>query len=386
MNIEQGAIKPGSAKPEVVKHGTTRIVVLPGDGIGPEVTLQAVQCLKLISNTCALDFSFEEHDFGGVAIDAHGTPLPAATLQACHEADAILLGAIGGPRWDSCAQRPEAGLLALRRSLGLFANLRPARVIPGLEQFSPLKSRIAAGADVLVVRELTGGIYFGEKHHDEETASDLCTYSKVEIERIAHIAFRAARSRRGRLTSVDKANVLATSRLWRSTVNSVAAFYPEVVLDHLYVDAAAMALVTSPTRFDVILTENMFGDILSDELAVISGSIGLLGSSSAGHGGPSLFEPIHGSAPDLAGKDQANPAGAIISAVMLLDALGHAVEAGMLGTALEQALREGCRTADLGGEAGCAAFGERVREIVADGLAGQASMQDLFRSNRGCCG
>ena len=381
MNIELAAITPGAVRP-----GTVRIVVLPGDGIGPEVTDQAVQCLKLISDGCALDFSFEEHDFGGVAIDAHGIALPESTLRACRDADAIFLGAIGGPQWDSCAQRPEAGLLALRMALGLFANVRPARVIPGLEDFSPLKSMIAAGADVLVVRELTGGIYFGEKNHGEEAASDLCSYSKAEIERIAHVAFRAARSRSGRLTSVDKANVLATSRLWRSTVNTVSAFYPDVVLDHLYVDAAAMALVTSPTRFDVILTENMFGDILSDVLSVISGSIGLLGSSSSGNGGPSLFEPIHGSAPDLAGKDQANPAGAIASAAMLLDALGHSVQAEMLGNALEQALREGCRTADLGGEYGCTAFGARVRQILEKSIAWQASMQDIFRSNRGCCG
>lgn len=359
---------------------------MPGDGIGPEVTHQAVQCLKIISDAGALDFSFAEHDFGGVAIDAHGEPLPASTLQACRGADAILLGAIGGPQWDGCAERPEAGLLALRKALGLFANLRPARVIPGLEDFSPLKPAIAAGADVLVVRELTGGLYFGEKSLNDDAASDLCSYSKGEIERVAHVAFRAARSRRGRLTSVDKANVLATSRLWRSTVNSVAASYPDVKVDHLYVDAAAMALVTSPTRFDVILTENLFGDILSDELAVISGTIGLLGSSSSGDNGPSLFEPIHGSAPDIAGKNRANPAGAITSAAMLLDTLGHSAEAEMLGEALEQTLREGCRTADLGGNHGCAEFGERVRATLAVKIAGQSSMQDYFRSNRGCCG
>lgn len=386
MNIERGAIRPETARPDAAISGTTRIVVLPGDGIGPEVTQQAVQSLKLISDGCALGLQFGEQDFGGVAIDAHGTALPAATLEACRTADAILLGAIGGPQWDACAERPEAGLLALRSALGLFANLRPARVIPGLECFSPLKSSIAAGADILVVRELTGGIYFGEKTHSAEAASDLCVYSKVEIERIAHVAFRAARSRRGRLTSVDKANVLATSRLWRSTVIEISSSYPDVALDHLHVDAAAMALVTSPTRFDVILTENMFGDILSDELSVISGSIGLLGSSSSGDGGPSLFEPIHGSAPDIAGTDRANPAGAIASAAMLLEALGHSDAADMLVDALEQILREGCRTADLGGDAGCAEFGERVRSVVEKSLAGQASMQDLFRSNRGCCG
>jgi 3-isopropylmalate dehydrogenase len=345
-----------------------------------------VQCLKLVAEQCALDFSFEEHDFGGAAIDAHGTPLPASTLEACLGSDAILLGAIGGPQWDHCAERPEGGLLALRQALGLFANLRPARVIPGLEEFSPLKSVIAAGADVLVVRELTGGIYFGEKKQGADCASDVCIYSADEIERIAHVAFRAASSRRGRVTSVDKANVLATSRLWRSTVNSVAASYPDVVLDHLYVDAAAMALVTSPTRFDVILTENMFGDILSDELAVISGSIGLLGSSSSGNTGPSLFEPIHGSAPDIAGQDKANPGGAIASAAMLLEELGFSVQAEALGGAHEQTLREGCRTADLGGADGCAELGSQVRQRLATRLARQAWMQDVFRSNRGCCG
>ena len=256
-------------------------------------------------------------------------------------------------------------MLGLRAALGLFANLRPARVIPGLEHYSPLKSRIAAGADVLVVRELTGGIYFGEKYEGEDSASDLSAYSKSEIERIAHVAFRAAQARRGKVTSVDKANVLATSRLWRRTVESVAASYPDVMLDHLYVDAAAMALVTAPTRFDVILTENMFGDILSDELSVISGSIGLLGSASMGSGRPSLFEPIHGSAPDIAGKGMANPAGTIVSAAMLLElGLGLAEPAQMLRDALDQTLREGFRTADLGGDVGCAEFGEQVRKIL----------------------
>ncbi len=387
MNVERATIRPDTTRPDTTRSDLARIVVLPGDGIGPEVTFEAVQCLKLISEGCGLDLSFEVHDFGGAAIDAHGVPLPESTLRACRDADAILLGAIGGPQWDSCADRPEAGLLALRMALGLFANLRPARVIAGLEDYSPLKSTIAAGADVLVVRELTGGIYFGQKCHGEDAASDLCSYSRSEIERIAHVAFRAARTRSGRVTSVDKANVLATSRLWRSTVDSVSSLYPDVLLDHLYVDAAAMALVTSPTRFDVILTENMFGDILSDELAVISGSIGLLGSSSMGSGGPALFEPIHGSAPDIAGKDIANPAGAIASAVMLLEqGLGLSAPARMLGDALEQALREGCRTADLGGDVRCTAFGARVRQILEKSLAGQIAIGNLFRLNRGCCG
>jgi 3-isopropylmalate dehydrogenase len=364
----------------------TRIVILPGDGIGPEVSAEAVKCLELMSEQCALGFLFESHDFGGAAIDAHGVPLPESTLAACRGADAILLGAVGGPRWDSQPERPEAGLLNLRISLGLFANLRPARVIAGLEAFSPLKSSVAAGADVLVVRELTGGLYFGEKVLGEDSASDLCVYSREEVERIAHVAFRAARERSGKVTSVDKANVLATSKLWRSTVIQVSAEYPDVLLDHLYVDAAAMALITAPTRFDVILTENLFGDILSDELSVIGGSIGLMASASSGASGPMLFEPIHGSAPEIAGQDIANPAGAIASAVMLLDqGLGLPAQAQMLTNALEQALMEGCRTRDLDGDFGCRAFGERVREILLERLMKHTALLQLIQMNRGCC-
>jgi 3-isopropylmalate dehydrogenase len=346
----------------------TKIVVLPGDGIGPEVAAEAVACLKLVSDRDGLGFSFDSHDYGGVAIDRHGLPLPESTLAACRAADAILMGAVGGPAWDKAPARPEAGLLGLRGALGLFANLRPARVIPGLESFSPLKEEVAAGADVLVVRELTGGLYFGEKQEGTDFASDLCTYSRGEVERIAHVAFKAARRRRGKVTSVDKANVLATSRLWRTVVTEVGGQYPDVALDHLYVDAAAMALVTHPTRIDVLLTENLFGDILSDELSVISGSIGLLGSASTGAGGPGLFEPIHGSAPDIAGEDIANPAGAIVSAAMLLGELGHDDPARELAAAVETALRGGCRTRDLGGSAGCRAFGGRVREILEEEL------------------
>ena len=351
----------------------TRIVVLPGDGIGPEVAAEAVKCLKLLSDHQGLGFAFEDHDFGGIAIDNHGHPLPDSTLAACREADAILMGAVGGPAWDDAKVRPEAGLLGLRGALGLFANLRPARIIPGLESFSPLKEQVAAGADVLVVRELTGGLYFGEKKEGLDEASDLCTYSRPEVERIAHVAFKAAQGRRRRVTSVDKANVLATSRLWRAVVTEVARQYPDVALDHLYVDAAAMALVTHPTRFDVLLTENLFGDILSDELSVISGSIGLLGSASQGETGAGLFEPIHGSAPDIAGKDAANPAGALASAAMLLSALGLAEQSRWLTEAVETALREGCRTRDLGGETSCSGFGTRVRAILEERLAPRAA-------------
>ncbi|MGE5722700.1 MAG: 3-isopropylmalate dehydrogenase [Sphingomonadales bacterium] len=341
-----------------------KIVVLPGDGIGPEVAAEARACLSLISGRTGLDLVFEEHDFGGSAIDHHGVPLPDSTLDACRGADAILIGAVGGPRWDASPERPEAGLLALRKALGLFANLRPARIIEGLEDLSPLRFDIAEGADMLVVRELTGGLYFGAKSLEADRASDLCEYSREEVERIAHVAFRAARQRKRKVTSVDKANVLATSKLWRRVVTEVAQDYGDVTLDHLYVDAAAMHLVTSPRSFDVILTENLFGDILSDEMSVIGGSIGLLGSASVGADGAGLFEPIHGSAPDIAGQDVANPGGAIASAAMLLDHIGRSGEARLLEAALEQTLGAGHRTRDLGGSLGCAAFGAEVRRNI----------------------
>ncbi len=348
---------------------TIRIAVLPGDGVGPEVTAEAVQCLELLSDHCGLDLAFGYHAFGGAAIDSDGAPLPEATLAACRSSAAILLGAVGGPRWDDSPVRPEQGLLALRSELGLFANLRPAQVIRGLESLSPLRADVAEGADVLVVRELTGGIYFGERTLTADFASDLCTYSRAEVERIAHVAFKAARRRRSKLTSVDKANVLATSKLWRSTVIEIAKSYPDVTLDHLYVDAAAMALVTNPRRFDVILTENLFGDILSDELSVIGGSIGLLGSASLGADGPGMFEPIHGSAPDIAGLDIANPAGAITSAAMMLEQLGLHQAGALLAEALEQTLLEGNCTADLQGASRCSEFGAQVRRILEQRLA-----------------
>jgi len=253
----------------------------------------------------------------------------------------------------------------MRAALGLFANLRPARTYAGLEGRSPLRAEIVRGSDVLVVRELTGGLYFGEKVEGTEFASDLCTYSREEVERIARVAFEAARKRRRKVTSVDKANVLATSRLWRRVVNEVATQYPDVELEHALVDSTAMALITAPTRFDVILTENLFGDILSDELSVIGGSIGLLASASRGASGTAVFEPIHGSAPDIAGRDVANPAGAIASAAMLLEHLGHNEEARLIEAAVEQAIGEGVRTKDLGGTASCSAFGARVRDILA---------------------
>jgi 3-isopropylmalate dehydrogenase len=364
----------------------TNIIVLPGDGVGREVAIEAVKCLRVLSSRCGLGLGFEEHDFGGVAIDRHGAPLPQATLDACRGADAVLMGAVGGPKWDDAAERPEAGLLGLRRALGLFANLRSAQVIEGMEHLSPLRADVAAGADILIVRELTGGVYFGDRALSDDFASDTCAYTRGEVEHIAHVAFRAARQRRRKVTSVDKANVMATSRLWRRTVEEVALQYPDVELDHLYVDAAAMALVTNPRRFDVILTENMFGDILSDEMSVVGGSIGLLGSSSVGAEGPGLFEPIHGSAPDIAGLDIANPSGAIASAAMMLDHLGHSGEAEMLTDALRQTLLSGCRTADLGGNARCSEFGEKVRDALRARLTRYGAHQDLVAMNRGCCG
>ena len=344
---------------------TRQILLLPGDGIGPEVTNAARQCLTAVAGHHGLDLTFETAPFGGAAIDTAGTPLPPDTLKKAQAADAVFLGAVGGPTWDDAAERPEKGLLGLRAALGLFANLRPVRVIPGLEALSPLREERVAGADILIVRELTGGLYFGEKREGDAEAFDGCAYTRDEVERIAAIAFEAARGRKGRVTSVDKANVLATSRLWRRTVTELAAMEEDVRLDHLYVDAAAMELVTRPTRFDVILTENLFGDILSDEAAVIAGSIGLLGSASLGAQGPGLFEPIHGSAPDIAGQDRANPGGAIASAALLLRyGLGTHRAASHLECALEHALRNGQRTADLGGTLGCSAFTEAVLAAI----------------------
>jgi len=345
---------------------TRTILMLPGDGIGPEVAAAAKLCLEAVASAEGLDLAFDDAPFGGAAIDAAGTPLPDETLSKAKAADAIFLGAVGGPAWDEAPERPEKGLLGIRKALGLFANLRPVKVFEGLEDLSPLKADRVRGADVLIVRELTGGLYFGEKREGETEAFDGCAYSRDEVERIARIAYRAAAARKGRVTSVDKANVLATSRLWRRTVTAMAGDYPDVGLDHLYVDAAAMALVTGPARFDVILTENLFGDILSDEAAVIAGSIGLLGSASLGLTGPGLFEPIHGSAPDIAGKGVANPAGAIASAALLLrHGLNEPGAADRLEAALETELRDGERTADLGGTAGTMAFAQKVAERAA---------------------
>ncbi|MEL7486085.1 MAG: 3-isopropylmalate dehydrogenase [Pseudomonadota bacterium] len=334
---------------------TKKVVILPGDGVGPEVAAGAVTVLTAAADAHALDLETEFFDFGGAAIDAHGAPLPEATLAACRGSDAILLGAVGGPKWDGGGPRPEAGLLALRKALGVFANLRPVKMYAGLEPLSPLRIDDAAAVDILFVRELTGGVYFGDREEGGERARDVCDYAREEVARVARVAFRAAAGRRGAVTSVDKANVLATSRLWRKTVEAVRTDeFPDATLVHQLVDSMAMKLITAPAAFDVVLTENMFGDILSDEASVIPGSIGLAPSASLGEGGPGLYEPIHGSAPDIAGENIANPIGAILSAAMMFRHSLNAPEAAAaIETAVEGALRNGLRTRDLGGDASC---------------------------------
>jgi len=323
-----------------------RIVTLSGDGIGPEIMACAVELLARLG-----DFDCEEHIFGGASIDAHATALTDETLGACRGADAVLLAAVGGPKWDSTdpgAPRPEQGLLGLRQELGLFANLRPVRPVPALYDASPLRRERIQGTDLLIVRELTGGIYFGEKTRSADAASDLCAYSAEEVRRIGEVAFGAARRK---VTSVDKANVLETSRLWREVMTAVAAGH-DVPLEHLLVDNAAMALVANPADFDVIVTENMFGDILSDEAAMITGSIGMLPSASLGADTVGVFEPVHGSAPDIAGEGVANPLAMLLSVALLLrHGLAWETEAAAVESAVDRALSDGLRTRDLGGTA-----------------------------------
>jgi 3-isopropylmalate dehydrogenase len=335
------------------------IVTLPGDGIGPEIMAPTLELLQRVG-----DFEFEEHVFGGTSIDAHGVALTDDVLDACRRADAVLLAAVGGPKWDTTdpkAPRPEQGLLGLRKGLGLYANLRPVKPLPALYDASPLRRERIEGTDLLVVRELTGGIYFGEKTRTETSASDVCSYTTAEIERIARTAFGAARAK---VSSVDKANVLETSRLWREVVSALhSREFPHVQLEHVLVDNAAMQLVSAPRHFDVILTENMFGDILSDEAAMLTGSIGMLPSASLGGDGPGLFEPVHGSAPDIAGQDSANPLAMFLSAAMLLrHGLGLENEAAAVETAVQGALGAGLRTIDLGGKAGTAQATQAVLE------------------------
>ncbi len=326
----------------------TRIIALPGDGIGPEIMASARRLLDQIGG-----FEIDERLVGGASIDDSGSPLTDEVLEACRDADAVLLAAVGGPKWDTTdpnAPRPEQGLLGLRKGLGLYANLRPVRPSPALLDASPLKRDRIEGTDLLVVRELTGGVYFGDRGRRDDSAYDTTVYSTEEIERIAEVGFRFARER---VTSVDKANILETSRLWREVVEGVAKKHPDKQLDHLLVDNAAMQLVSRPASFDVILTENMFGDILSDEAAMLTGSIGMLPSASVGEPGtPGLFEPVHGSAPDIAGSGKANPLAMFGSVAMMLRyGLGRQDEAAAVESAVDRALADGLRTADLGGDA-----------------------------------
>lgn len=350
-----------------------KITVIPGDGIGQEITAAAVEVLKKTAAKFNLDLAYEYRDAGGTAYDKYGTPLPEETVHSCKEADGVLFGAVGGDKWDNVdpALRPEKAILGLRKSLGLYANLRPVKVAASLTEYSPLKPELVRGVDLVIVRELVGGIYFGEKCESEikdghERAWDLENYSVPEVERITRLAFETARLRRGSVTSVDKANVLATSRLWRRTVTKVAESFPDVTLNHLYVDNCAMQLAARPSQFDVIVTGNLFGDILSDEAAVIGGSIGLMPSASIGEL-TSLYEPIHGSAPDIAGKGIANPIGTILSAAMLLRySLKEEAAALAIEKAVDEALNEGYRTADLWKEGFKRADTDTMTQVIMD--------------------
>jgi 3-isopropylmalate dehydrogenase len=351
-----------------------RIVTLPGDGIGTEVVAEGVKVLEAVADRYGHRFTFEEALIGGCAIEATGSPLPEETLAACQRADAVLLGAVGGPRWSDPAApvRPEQGLLGLRQRLGLYANLRPVRVYPALVDGSPLRPDRLEGVDLLVVRELTGGIYFGPRQEattDDETAYDTMVYTAGEVRRIAHTAFRLAGQRRGKVTSVDKANVLATSRLWRRVVTEVATGYPAVTLETMLVDAAAMHLIRRPADFDVIVTANMFGDILTDEGSMLAGSMGMLPSASLGEGHAGVFEPIHGSAPDIAGRGIANPLATILSAAMLLrHSLGLEKEAQAVEAAVERVLAQGYRTPDIAGSETPTVGTRQMGDLVAAAL------------------
>ena len=361
------------------------IVTLPGDGVGPEVTAAAVAVLNTVAKRYEHEFSFDEQLIGGSAIDTTGEPLPAASLAACQAADAVLLGAVGGPKWSdpNAPVRPEQGLLALRAALAVYANLRPLQVHPSLANLSPLKNDRLKHVDVLFVRELTGGAYFGAKTRTADTATDECKYTVAEIERVVRHAFELARGRRQHLTSVDKANVLETSRLWRSTVQRIAADYPDVKVEHQLVDSMAMLLLTQPNRYDVAVTENLFGDILTDEAAALAGSLGLLPSASLGDGKAGLYEPIHGSAPDIAGKGVANPVGAILSAALLLrHSLGLEAEAIAVESAVEQVLRHGPHSRDIGGSAGT----DEVRDAVLAAIEDHADSTAAFFCGARACG
>jgi len=354
-----------------------KITLLPGDGIGPEVTHEATRVLNTVAENYGHEFIFDERAVGGAAIKEAGTPLPHATMDACFAADAILLGAVGSPELDELppAMRPEAGLLTLRKALGGFANLRPVQCFDSISDCSPLRPTVVRGANILVVRELLGGLYFGEprgriRADNVHAAYNTMRYTEAEIERVARLAFTAAGERRGKVASVDKANVLETSQLWRETVTRVGRDYPAVTLEHLYVDACAMHLMTTPRRFDVLLTENLFGDILSDEAAVITGSLGMLASATVG-GTVDLYEPVHGSAPDIAGTNSANPLGAILSAAMLLRHTAQLEqEARDIEEAVSAVLDAGHRTPDIAGNTATAnTTTSRLGSLVADALA-----------------
>ena len=354
-----------------------QIAVLKGDGIGPEITESAVRVLEKVAGLTGQSFQFTEYLIGGIAVDKTGVPLPPETVDGCLSSDSVLLGAVGGPKWDTLPPelRPEKALLGIRSALGLYTNLRPAKLFGALKHASPLReSVIGAGFDLLIVRELTGGIYFGERGYREgrfgEEAYDTEAYSVTEIERIGRAAFSAAKKRRGRVTSIDKANVLETSRLWRRTMHRLAAEYPDVSYGDMLVDNAAMQLVRNPAQFGVIVTSNLFGDILSDEASQITGSIGMLASASLGDGTRGMYEPIHGSAPDIAGQNKANPIAAILSGAMMLRySLGLAAEADMIERAVDRVLEAGCRTADIMGDEdgtplSCSAMTEKILDAV----------------------
>ncbi len=353
-----------------------RIAVIRGDGIGPEIVGEAVGVLDAVAAKFGHSFRYAEAPMGGNAIDAFGVPLPDASLETCLSSDSVLLGAVGGPRWDSQppANRPEKGLLKLRAAMGLYTNVRPARMFSELASACPLRADIAAkGIDFVVVRELIGGLYFGEhttvEENGEKKARDICEYSETEIRRVARVAFEMARKRRKRVTSVDKSNVLDTSRLWRAVVTEVAREYPDVELLHMYVDNASMQMVRDPSQFDVLVTENLFGDILSDEASQITGSIGMIPSSSMGEGTRGLYEPIHGSAPDIAGQDKANPIGTILAAAMMLRySFDMAAEADAVEAAVDSTLKAGFRCGDILNEGGtllgCKAMGAEIRSRI----------------------
>ncbi|HEV7139315.1 MAG TPA: 3-isopropylmalate dehydrogenase [Steroidobacteraceae bacterium] len=344
------------------------IAVLPGDGIGPEVVAQGLRCLRAIAEIHDHQLELTELPFGGAAIDLCGSPLPESTLQACLAADAVLLGAIGGPKWSApeAKVRPEQGLLGLRKALGVYANLRPVKVHPALLAASTLKPEVVEGVDLVFVRELTGGIYFGEKRRDARAATDVCTYTVEEVERIVRVAARLARQRRRKLVSIDKSNVLETSRLWREvTTRVMKAEFQDVSLEHMLVDSAAMHLIRRPRDFDVLVTENMFGDILTDEASMLAGSLGLLPSASLGEGTRGLYEPIHGSAPDIAGQGIANPCGTILSVALLLrHSLRLETEAEVLERAVSEAIEQGARTPDVAASRDHAVSTDRVGDAI----------------------